>query len=115
MTKIDQMRKGTTSMVILKLLNDADEPLHGYEIIKRLEAASEGYFRFQEGLIYPRMHQMEKDDLVTSHWQGEPSTRRRKVYAITEQGRAQLQTDMRRWENLSQAVDRLLGLGEIPA
>ena len=51
--KFDQMRKGTTSVAILKLLVDEDEPLHGYEIIRRVEERSQGYFRFKEGLIYP--------------------------------------------------------------
>jgi len=115
MTKIDQMRKGTTTMVILKLLSDAEKPLHGYEIIRRLEASSQGYFRFREGLIYPRLHLMETDGLVDSHWQGEPSTRRRKVYAITERGIAQLRADLESWQDLSHAVNRLLGLEETAA
>ncbi|MCJ7738091.1 MAG: PadR family transcriptional regulator [Anaerolineae bacterium] len=112
MTKIDQMRKGTTTMVILKLLSQAAEPVHGYEIIRQLEASSQGYFRFKEGLVYPRLHQMEKSGFVESHWLGEPATRRRKVYEITEAGQEQLKADVGRWRDLSQTVNRLLGLGE---
>jgi len=115
MTKIDQMRKGTTTMVILKLLSQVEEPLHGYEIIRQLDAASQGYFRFREGLIYPRLHQMEKDGFVESHWQGEPATRRRKVYRITERGLEQLSADVENWNDLSQTVNRLLGLEESTA
>jgi PadR family transcriptional regulator PadR len=89
--KFDQMRKGTTTVAILKLLADEEEPLHGYEIIRRLEARSQGYFRFKEGLIYPRLHRMEHDGLLESRWLGERGTRRRKVYAVTEKGRRQLE------------------------
>jgi PadR family transcriptional regulator PadR len=107
---IDQMRKGTTTVAILKLLVDDDEPLHGYEIIRRLESRSQGYFSFKEGLIYPTLHRMEQAGLLESRWLGEPGTRRRKVYTITEQGRRQLEVEMARWRVFSQQMDLLLGL-----
>jgi len=110
--KIDQMRKGTTGMMILKLLADTSEPLHGYGIIQRLEASSRGYFRFKEGLIYPWLHRMERDGLVESRWVGSPETRRRKVYTITDKGRRQLEMDLARWQTFSRRVNQLLDLEE---
>ncbi|MDY7077716.1 MAG: helix-turn-helix transcriptional regulator [Chloroflexota bacterium] len=109
-SKIDQMRKGTTTMAILKLLVDEEEPLHGYEIIRRLEARSQGYFRFKEGLIYPSLHRMEQEGLLESQWLGEPGTRRRKVYTVTDKGMRQLEVEMERWGIFSQQVNQLLGL-----
>ncbi len=108
--QIDQMRKGTTTVAILKLLIDEEEALHGYEIIRRLEARSQGYFRFKEGLIYPSLHRMEQDGLLESQWMGEPGTRRRKVYAVTDKGHQQLKVEMQRWQTFSQRMDQLLGL-----
>ena len=108
--QIDQMRKGTTTVAILKLLVDEDEPLHGYEIIRRLDARGEGYFRFKEGLVYPRLHRMEQDGLLESRWLGRPGTRRRKMYAVTEKGRRQLEVEMERWQTFSRQMDQLLGL-----
>ncbi len=108
--ELDQMRKGTTQVAILKLLADADEPLHGYEIIQKLEARSQGYFRFKEGLIYPTLHRMEREGLLKSRWLGEPGTRRRKVYSITARGRRELQANLRQWEDFSRGVGLLLGL-----
>jgi len=107
---LDQMRKGTTTVAILKLLVDEQEPLHGYEIIRRLEARSEGYFSFKEGLIYPSLHRMEQNGLLESQWLGEPGTRRRKVYRVTDRGRRQLEVEMDRWQTFSQQVNQLLGL-----
>ncbi|MBL7199723.1 MAG: helix-turn-helix transcriptional regulator [Anaerolineae bacterium] len=109
-SQLDQMRKGTTRVVILKLLRDAEEPLHGYEIIQRLEARSEGTFRFKEGLIYPTLHRMEKEDLLASHWLGQPGTRRRKVYAVTEKGRRQLDAELRQWDSFRHGMNLLLGV-----
>jgi PadR family transcriptional regulator PadR len=109
-SQIDQMRKGTTTVAILKLLVDEEEPLHGYEIIRRLDARGEGYFRFKEGLVYPRLHRMEQDGLLESRWLGRPGTRRRKMYAVTDKGRHQLEVEMERWQTFSRQMDQLLGL-----
>jgi PadR family transcriptional regulator PadR len=108
--KIDQMRKGTTTVAILKLLVDVREPLHGYEIIRQLEARSEGYFRFKEGLVYPTLHRMKNEGLLESHWLGEPGTRRRKVYVVTEKGRRRLEAELQQWEDFRRGMSLLLGL-----
>ena len=89
--QFDQMRKGTTTVAILKLLADDEEPLHGYEIIRRL-------------------HRMERDGLLESRWLGETGTRRRKMYTITEKGRRQLEAELEQWETLRQGMSLLLGL-----
>jgi DNA-binding PadR family transcriptional regulator len=107
---IDQMRRGTTTLAILKLLVDAGEPMHGYRMIKELEERSRGIFAFNEGLIYPRLHQMEHDGLLRSHWEGEPGTRRRKVYVVTDRGHRQLEAEMEQWETFRRGMRLLLGL-----
>jgi DNA-binding PadR family transcriptional regulator len=107
---IDQMRKGTTTLAILKLLVDAGEPMHGYRMIQELEDRSQGIFAFNEGLIYPRLHQMEHDGVLKSRWEGEPGTRRRKVYVVTERGRRQLEAEMEQWETFRRGMSLLLGL-----
>jgi DNA-binding PadR family transcriptional regulator len=104
------MRKGTTSLAILKLLVDTDEPMHGYRIIQELEERSQGFFQFKEGLIYPRLHRMERKKLLKGHWEGEPGTRRRKVYTITDKGRRQLKAELQQWEAFRQGMRLLLGL-----
>lgn len=104
-----QMRKGTTTIVILKLLAGSEEPLHGYQIIRELEKRSDGYFQFKEGLIYPRLHQMERDGLLKSEWQNKPNTRRRKVYQLTEAGHRQLKAQLAEWQKFSATLDKMLG------
>jgi DNA-binding PadR family transcriptional regulator len=107
---MDQMRKGTTTLAVLKLLVDVGEPMHGYQIIRELEARSQGVLQFKEGLIYPRLHRMEREGLLTSQWEGEPGTRRRKVYTVTEKGRRRLEAELRQWEAFRQGMNLLLGL-----
>ena len=108
--KIDQIRKGTTTIAILKLLVDEGEPMHGYEIIQRLEARSEGVFRFKEGLIYPTLHRMESDGLLQSKWLGKPGTRRRKMYSVTDKGHRQLDVELEQWDTFRRGMSLLLGM-----
>jgi PadR family transcriptional regulator PadR len=110
MTVQEQMRKGTTTVIILNLLAELDRPMYGYEIIQELEARSEGYFTFKEGLIYPRMHEMERQGLVRSEWKGKEGSRRRKFYTITDQGRRQREEELQSWQAFAENVNRLLGV-----
>jgi DNA-binding PadR family transcriptional regulator len=110
MDKLDQMRKGTTTLAILKLLVDSDVAMHGYQIARALECRSEGSFQFKEGLLYPRLHQMEREGLLQSEWQGDHGTRRRKVYRPTADGRRRLAEELEQWQAFSLSMDRLLGL-----
>ncbi|MBI5035167.1 MAG: helix-turn-helix transcriptional regulator [Chloroflexi bacterium] len=112
MENLDQMRKGTTTLAILKLLIDSGEPMHGYQIARALELRSQGSFQFKEGLIYPRLHQMERDGLVRSEWEGKRGTRRRKVYVPTAEGKRRLAAELEQWQAFSLSMERLLGLSE---
>ena len=110
--QLDQLRKGTTTLALLKLLEDVGEPLHGYAIIRRLEARTDGAMQFKEGLIYPTLHRMEQEGLLNSRWLGEPGTRRRKVYTVTESGRRRLRAELEQWETFRRGMGLLLGLSE---
>jgi DNA-binding PadR family transcriptional regulator len=104
------MRKGTTTVILLNLLAEVDRPMYGYEIIQALETRSEGYFRFNEGLIYPRLHELERQGLLRSEWQGEEGTRRRKFYTITDAGHRRLERELQGWQALIRHVNELLGV-----
>jgi DNA-binding PadR family transcriptional regulator len=106
----EQMRKGTTTVILLNLLATAERPMYGYEIIKELDADSEGYFQFKEGLIYPRLHELERQGFLRSQWRGEEGTRRRKFYTITDAGRRRLEKELEGWRALTDHVNQLLGL-----
>ena len=108
MPDFNQMRKGTTTLAILKLLADVQEPLHGYQIIRQLEQRARGHFQFNEGLIYPRLHQMEQEGLLRSTWEGEPGGRRRKVYTLTDLGRSRLEAELGEWRAFNLGMDALL-------
>ena len=60
-------RKGSTKVLILNVL--AERPMYGYQIAKELKRRSQGYFAFKEGTLYPALHGMEKEGLLTQESQ----------------------------------------------
>lgn len=92
----DQIRKGSTEILVLALL--VEQPMYGYQISQELAKRSNGYFELKEGLLYPTLHRMKQDGLLTSEWQQPPDARRRKYYAVTKRGREQLQTQTAEWQ-----------------
>jgi len=103
----DQMRKGTTEVLILRML--AERPMYGYLIAQELKRRSEGYFEMKEGLLYPALHRMEKDGLLTSEWRTVSGARRRKYYFITEKGRKVLADSVAEWSTFTARLMKLIG------
>ena len=106
MTLRDQMRKGSTEMLILLLLSA--EPMYGYKISQELAKQSDGYFDIKEGLLYPTLHRLEKEGLVTSFWQKAGEKRRRKYYDITAAGRDMLGEHTAEWARFMQQLQTLI-------
>ncbi|MGW6705562.1 helix-turn-helix transcriptional regulator [Streptomyces sp. NPDC054956] len=74
---------GRLRLYLLKLLDEA--PRHGYEVIRLLEERFQGLYAPSAGTVYPRLSKLEAEGLVTHATEGG-----RKVYSITEAGRAEL-------------------------
>jgi len=102
-----QMRKGSTPVLILSLL--AEQPMYGYQMAQELEQRSGGYFVMKEGLLYPALHQMEGDGLLSSKWHTVRGARRRKYYSITEKGRKVLAGSVAEWVVFTEELMRLVG------
>ncbi|WP_432069563.1 helix-turn-helix transcriptional regulator [Streptomyces sp. AA1529] len=74
---------GRLRLYLLMLLDEA--PRHGYEVIRLLEERFEGLYAPSAGTVYPRLAKLEAEGLVSHTTEGG-----RKVYSITEAGRAEL-------------------------
>ncbi|MEU0912949.1 helix-turn-helix transcriptional regulator [Streptomyces althioticus] len=74
---------GRLRLYLLNLLDEA--PRHGYEVIRLLEERFQGLYAPSAGTVYPRLAKLEAEGLVTHTTEGG-----RKVYSITDAGRAEL-------------------------
>ncbi len=88
--------------LVLAILAEGDS--YGYAIIKRVKELSGGRLQWTDGMLYPVLHRLERQRLVTAKWGASEIGRRRKYYRITKEGRAQLAVQREQW----QVVDRTL-------
>ena len=85
-----------------------DGPLHGYAIVRRAAELSDGDVRLSTGTLYAALERAIAEGLVVA---GEPYTengRRRRDYALTPDGRRELEAETRRLERTARTVTRRL-------
>lgn len=75
---------GRLRLYLLKLLDES--PRHGYEVIRLLEERFQGLYAPSAGTVYPRLAKLEQEGLVSHSTEGG-----RKVYRLTDAGRAELE------------------------
>lgn len=92
----------------LILATVAEEPAHGYVILQRLKERSSGAFDLAEGTIYPALHRLERDGLMSSAW-STASGRRRRVYSVTRAGASSLKVRRREWKQFAHAIELVMG------
>jgi PadR family transcriptional regulator, regulatory protein PadR len=98
--------KGSSNSLLLCLLDR--QPMYGYQIVKELDARSQGYFKFKEGTLYPALHRLEDAGLISSQWEMLPNGRQRRYYNITAKGKASLASEKTQWLNFFTAVTLIL-------
>ena len=106
MPKPSDLLQGTLDLLILKTL--AREPLHGWGIAKRILALSGAVLTVGQGSLYPALHRLEQQGWIDAEWKDSDLGRSAKVYALTRQGRKQLERELESWERLSSAVELLI-------
>ena len=94
--------QGDLRLVALSFI--AEAPRHGYEIIKLVEEKTADWYSPSPGIVYPTLTYLEEAGYVTASTEGS-----KKLYAITDEGRAYLDANR---ELVNVVLDRLTALGE---
>src|SRR5437868_12594522 len=85
----DMIRAGrmlaTGDLRLIALALIAEQPRHGYEIIKVLEDKTAGWYSPSPGIVYPTLTYLEEAGYVTAQAEGA-----KRLYTITDEGRAHL-------------------------
>jgi transcriptional regulator len=97
--------QGTLDMLILKAVSLG--PLHGYGIIQRIHQLSDNLLRVEQGSLYPALYRIEQKGWVTSRWDVHDTGRRAKFYALTKDGKRQLEAEEAGWELLVAAIAKV--------
>jgi transcriptional regulator len=98
--------QGTLELLILKTLNLGSN--HGFGITLHIQKASDGLLRVEEGSLYPALHRLERNRLVTAEWQTTPNGRRARVYTLTADGLKRLSDAEESWLSLAAGVGKVL-------
>lgn len=97
---------GSTSMLLLKLLDDRD--MYGYQMIEELAKRSNNTFSLKAGTLYPLLHALEVQGMITSYDENADSARVRKFYSITKKGRKLLKEKKDEWHTFASAINQVL-------
>ena len=78
---------GEVRLALLSLL--AERSMHGYELMKEIEARSGGIYKASAGAIYPNLQQMEDEGLIRA----EADDNNKRVYTVTPEGKKLLERE----------------------
>ena len=96
------LAQGDLQLIALALI--AEQPRHGYEIIKVLEDKTAGWYSPSPGIVYPTLTYLEEAGYLTAEVEGA-----KKRYAITDEGRAHLEENR---DFVDAVLERLAFIGE---
>jgi DNA-binding PadR family transcriptional regulator len=105
-TNHSEFLRGGAVILILTLLNRKE--MHGYDLLRSIESESAGAFAYKEGTLYPLLHQLEKDGSIVARWEDTESSRKRKFYKISPQGRKLLKEKKEQWISFRNIIDQMI-------
>jgi DNA-binding PadR family transcriptional regulator len=89
--------------VLLILTSLADQPRHGYALMKDIECLSGGRVRLSTGTLYGALRRLLEDAWI-ERFEQEDTSREKQAYRLTAAGRAQLQLELDRMKQLTRAA-----------
>lgn len=98
--------------IVLSLLMGGES--YGYQILQRVRRVSGGTLDWSSSMLYPVLHRLDKDGLISSHWKPSGEGRMRKYYALTKAGREELLSEKEQWLSVHDALKKFWALVEMP-
>ena len=102
----DLVAASATPLVLAIL---AEGKSYGYAILRRVREISDGELDWTDGMLYPLLHRLHRLGYVTTEWRMSPEGRRRRYYAITDEGHAALAEHRRQWVTVARALSDTWG------
>ena len=93
--------------IMLSILERGES--YGYQIIQLVQDYSEGSLTWTDGTLYPVLHRLESEGLITASWRQSEKGRRRKYYSLTAAGKRALETEKQNWLSVHAILIKLWG------
>jgi transcriptional regulator len=97
---------GTLDILILARL--VKGTMHGFGIAEYLHSVSDDLLRIEEGSLYPALHRLEAQGLITSSWGTSERNRRARFYKLTPRGRRRVAVEVSNWRRFVDMVARIV-------
>ena len=107
-----ELNGGTSSLVLLSVLDEAESPMYGYQIAKLIEAETKDVDIMKQGALYPVLRSLESTGLLESEVEPSVSGPPRRYYRITASGRTTLAKWIEIWHQTRGFVDAVLKGGD---
>lgn len=105
--------KGSLKLVVLKLLEE-NEKMYGYAITKAAREMTDGEMNITEGALYPTLHKMEAEGLLTVSME-QVGNRMRKYYRITEEGKKETKKLLKEFWEFVENMKMIFNTGIAPS
>ena len=101
-----ELLQGTLDLIVLQTLLGG--PRHGYGIAQMIRASSKDVLQVETGSLYPALHRLARKGWIKADWAVSEKGQRVREYRLTAPGRKQLAVERSRWDQLSEAMARIL-------
>ena len=108
-----ELIKGTLKTIVLKLLAD-NKRMYGYQITQKVKALTQDRIQITEGALYPTLHALEDDGLVTTETEY-IGKRIRKHYRLSTEGKAKARERVNELADFMNTMKFLLSIKTKPA
>ena len=101
-----ELLQGTLDMLILRTLMWG--PQHGHGISVAIRASSEDTLHVDHGSLYPALHRLREQGLLSAEWGMTENKQRARYYKLTAKGRKRLAADRSKWDEMVAAIARVM-------
>jgi DNA-binding PadR family transcriptional regulator len=108
-----ELIKGTLKTIVLKLLAD-NKRMYGYEITQKVKQLTFDKIQITEGALYPTLHALEADGLVTTETEF-IGKRVRKYYSLSQQGQTRTNEKVNEFADFIETMKFLLDIKPLSA
>lgn len=102
--------QGTLDFLILKSLSWGS--MHGFQLARWIQQATDDALRIEEGTLYPALHRLDRRGLIAGEWGVSDRGRRARFYRLTPAGERALRQESRDWTRFVTAVNKVVEAAE---
>ena len=103
-----ELNAGITALILLAILEQSGKPLYGYQIAKLIEQENDNIPEIKQGVLYPVLRSLEKNELLESQIEPSTSGPPRRYYQITSEGKGTLKRWLVIWQETLNLVNSVL-------